>query len=272
MVPSGRILCDPEAAKRAFATLDRPVPGLPGGSPLGILAHWWSMGDLTQTEGLGPDGHPPRAPGLPTIDEFPVRMFAGTSVERLRPLRTGEWADVHATAVETKRTETRTGRPIAFIEERYELHADDDVVLRERRTVAYTVPAPPTERRPGDVDTTWRRIVVPDERMLFRFSAITWNAHRIHYDRRFATEVDGHPDLVVHGPLLAALAADLWEHEDPRPLRAFSFRAMAPVYVGESVAIVGGPDGSLAAVDEDGRLLMTATAEPAEGGTPWTSS
>lgn len=268
-----RLLCTPDGVRRLAATIDRPVPDLPGGDDLPVLAHWWVLGDLTRTGDLGADGHPPRAVGLPSAEERPVRMFAGSTIDRVRPVRAGEWLEATVAAVPVRSTTSGDGRPLDFAEERIELRADGDVVVRETRTVVYTVPAPPTQRRPADLeDDTWQRTVTPDERMLMRFSALTWNAHRIHYDRAYATEVDGHPDLVVHGPLLAALLADLWEHADGRALRTFSFRARAPIYVEEPIRLHGGPSGSLAAVDAEGGLLMTATAVPARGAPPWTST
>lgn len=268
-----RILLAPDGVRRLAATIDRAVPDVVGGDDLGVLAHWWSIGDLTPTADLGPDGHPPRAADLPDPTRRPVRLFAGATIERTRPLRAGEWAEVRWVAVPGRETETAAGRPLSFAEERLEVRADEEVVVRETRTVVYTVPGPPAERRPaGVLDRSWERVVVPDERMLFRFSALTWNAHRIHYDRRFAVGTDGHPGLVVHGPLMAALLADLWEQEDGRPLHRFAFRARAPIHDGEPLVVVGGPSGELVALDAEDRVVMTATAEPARGAPPWTST
>jgi 3-methylfumaryl-CoA hydratase len=267
-----RILLDPQGPRRFAATTDRTVPPVAGGDELGILAHWWSMGDLTPTRDLGVDGHPPRARGLPPVDGRPVRMFAGGTVDRVRPLRAGEWVHVASDVAAVKETTSNDGRPLSFVEERYDLSDDDRVVVRETRSIVYTTPATPTGRRPADdPDTAWSREILPDERMLFRFSALTWNAHRIHYDLGFARS-DGHPDLVVHGPLLAALLGDLWEGNADTPIRTFSFRALAPAFAGEAIRLVGGPSGRLAALDADGGQLMTAVATPAKGGPPWIST
>lgn len=268
---SDRVLIGPEGPRRLAATIGRGVPDVDGGDELGILAHWWVVGGVTATHSLAADGHPPRAPGLPTVEERPVRMFAGGSIDRVRPLRAGEWLQVGHDVVPAKATTSADGRPLTFADERYTLSDDDRAVVREVRSIVYTLPAQPTQRRPVDVgDAAWAAEVTPDERMLFRFSALTWNAHRIHYDRRFA-RADGHPDLVVHGPLMAAALADLYERHATDPIRSFAFRARAPAFVGESIRLVGDASGRLWATDADGGLLMTATATPARGAPPWIS-
>ena len=265
------VIIGADGAARFAATIDRPTPRLEPGDTLGVLAHWWSFPDLTATSELGVDGHPPRHPALPG-DELPVRMFAGATLRRTRPLRVGDRATLAEALVGRRDTSAGDGRPLSFATIRWTISVGGEIVLVEDRTVVYTVPGPPPEGRPDAGASAWRRVVVPDERMLFRFSAVSWNAHRIHYDRRFATEVDGHPDLVVHGPLLAALLADLWEHQDPRPIADFDFRARMPLHAHRPVQLVGGPDGDLRALADDGSVAMTARVRAAEGGVPWTSN
>jgi len=110
---------------------------------------------------------------------------------------------------------------------------------------------------------SWTRVLQPDSRLLFRFSALTFNAHRIHYDRGYAGEVEGYPGLVVHGPLTAMLLAQLVQRSTARPMRAFSFRGVAPLFDLGPLRLVGSPDGdqvALQAQGPDGKAGLLATA------------
>jgi 3-methylfumaryl-CoA hydratase len=159
--------------------------------------------------------------------------------------------------------EGRSGR-LTFMRVEHRIGAGGRLLIEEEQRIVY-LSAPPGSGSPSEdpPDWPWRRVFVPDELVLFRFSALTFNSHRIHYDRRYTTEVEGHPDLVVHGPLVALLLADL-AYERGGELIHFTFRATSPLYVNRPVILVGrpaGPDGAeLEAWSEDGRRAMVARA------------
>jgi 3-methylfumaryl-CoA hydratase len=135
---------------------------------------------------------------------------------------------------------------------------EQDIVYRDHSKADGAALAAPS-------DPAWTRTIVPDDVLLFRYSALTFNAHRIHYDRRYATEVEGYPGLVVHGPLIATLLLDLVKRNlpDARVTR-FEFRAVRPLFDIAPFAVCGKPEGNairLWARDEAGMLAMSATAE-----------
>jgi 3-methylfumaryl-CoA hydratase len=162
----------------------------------------------------------------------------------------------------------RTG-PLVFVTVRHEigeaLTEEQDLVYRDvvYRDHAKADPAPIT----APADPTWTRTIEPTDALLFRYSALTFNAHRIHYDRRYATEVEGYPGLVVHGPLIATLLLDLVRRNLPEAqVRRFEFRAVRPLFDTASFFVCGKPEGNtirLWARDESGALAMSATAETA---------
>jgi 3-methylfumaryl-CoA hydratase len=145
---------------------------------------------------------------------------------------------------------------------------EHDIVYRDLPKPGEAAPVP----RPARADAAWRRDVHPDDVLLFRYSALTFNGHRIHYDRRYVTEVEGYPGLVVHGPLLATLLADLARRHADAPMTAFRFRAVRPLFDVADFAVCGAPspDGRRAALwaqGADGFLAMEAEAELGGGET-----
>lgn len=195
------------------------------------LGHWLSFLTGARQSEIGPDGHPRRGGVVPPID-LPMRMAAGSRVQFLAPIP----FDVEATRVSTVTNVTekagRSGR-LVFLTLRHEVLArgarcvveEADIVFRERSGNAQ--PLPPGERRPAQVT----RSVEPTAALLFRFSALTYNAHRIHYDRDYAVKEEGYPGLVVHGPLLATLLVDHFRRHRPHDaIATFDFRAQRPVF------------------------------------------
>jgi 3-methylfumaryl-CoA hydratase len=251
------------------ATLDHPARPVPAGTPLPPLWHWLYFLPVHRQSELGPDGHAERGGFLPPVP-LPRRMWAGGRFAFHAPLRVGD-AVVRTSTIEDVLTkEGRTG-PLVFVTVRHEVFVDGagEPALVERHDIVYRA-----ERTPGEVEpppTTaptgapWQREIVPDDVLLFRYSALTFNGHRIHYDRRYVTEVEGYPGLIVHGPLLATLLLDLLRRNAPdADVAAFRFRAVRPTFDLHPFRVNGAPQGDgtvrLWAQDHEGFLTMDAAA------------
>jgi len=252
------------------ATLDRP-DGRPGaGTVLPALWHWLYFLPLHRPSELGPDGHAKRGGFLPPVP-LPRRMWAGSQFEFHTPLRIGEALTRTSTLHDVSKKSGRTG-PLVFVKVRHEIRRDgeDDIALTEFHDIVYR-DAP----SPGDLESPpkaapsqalWEKRWVPDDVLLFRYSALTFNGHRIHYDRRYATEVEGYPGLVVHGPMIATMLLDLLRHQLPEAqVLRFQFRAVRATFDTHHFFVCCDPlpDGKsfhLWAKDHEGWLTMDATA------------
>ncbi|MBL8325863.1 MAG: MaoC family dehydratase N-terminal domain-containing protein [Rubrivivax sp.] len=250
------------------ATLDHAPMPMPAGTALPPLWHWLYFLPLYRQSEVGPDGHAQRGGFLPPVP-LPRRMWAGSEFQFRSPLRVGDEVQRTSTILSVAPKEGRSGR-LVFVKVRHELrrHGAAEPSIVELHDIVYR-----EARRPGDaeplpqaapVDAAWSREVVPDEVLLFRYSALTFNGHRIHYDRRYVTEVEGYPGLVVHGPLIATLLLDLARRELPAAdLANFRFKAVRPVFDGRPLRLCGRRDGAevrLWAADHEGWLAMEATA------------
>jgi 3-methylfumaryl-CoA hydratase len=196
-------------------------------------------------------------------------MFGGGSSTFHRPLRVGETA-THTREIVAIDEKEGTAGPLVLVRVRHEIEGDTGPAVTEVQTIVYT-DAPPGPRTDGGSvvpETPWQQRVTTDPVLLFRFSALTFNAHRIHYDHPYATRVEGYRDLVVHGPLTALLLAELARNNGVA-MRAFRFRARAPVFAGEALELRGTPTSQGADLRAycEGSLVMDATAErPVAGG------
>jgi len=239
---------DPGAAAR----FDRAVGGDGhGGNP---LVHWAFFQPAPADDDIGEDGHPRRGGFLPDIT-LERRMFASSRIELRRPLAIGEPA-VQISLV--ARVEHKPGRSgdLVFVEVSRTIEQASEVRVREVQTFVYRdrgadvpMPACSTQFAQGQC---WQ----PDAVNLFRFSAATGNAHRIHYDESYTTRVERYPALIVHGPFTAAKLAGLAAGDGE--LATFSFRAMAPLFLGQPIGLRQGNDGAVEAVRCDGMTAMTA--------------
>ncbi|MGZ5182967.1 MAG: FAS1-like dehydratase domain-containing protein [Ramlibacter sp.] len=251
------------------ATLDRDDPPPARGDELPPLAHWlYFLPQVRQGE-LGPDGHPRRGGFLPPVP-LPRRMWAGGRLQWLQPLRGGD-ALRRVSRIESVTHKSGRSGGLVFVLVRHEVHNANGLALTEEHDIVYR-PAPrageppPVPQRAG-TDAPWQREIVPDDVLLFRYSALTFNGHRIHYDRRYVTEVEGYPGLVVHGPLIATLLVDLVRRQRPEArLAAFRFKAVRPTFDLHPFRVHGQPsaDGrgvALWASDHEGWLTMQAEAE-----------
>jgi len=253
------------------ATLDRAAERPPVGTSLPALWHWLYFLPLYRQSEVGPDGHAKRGGFLPPVP-LPRRMWAGSQFEFNAPLRVGDRIRRVSTIAEVAEKSGRTG-PLVFVKVRHEITANEqsspsivefhDIVYREAPKPGDV--APPPRRAPEN--NAWQRHWVPDDVLLFRYSALTFNGHRIHYDRKYVTEVEGYPGLIVHGPLIATLLLDLlrWQLPEANVTR-YQFRAVRPLFDIHPFEVCGEPaaDGKsihLWAKDHEGWLAMEATAQ-----------
>lgn len=249
------------------ATLDRDDPEVRTGDPLPPLWHWLYFLPLHRQSEIGPDGHAKRGGFLPPVP-LPRRMWAGGRFQFLQPLRVGDAIKRTSEIVDVTMKEGRTG-VLVFVLVRHHIGNANGVAIVEEHDIVYRgLPAPgemppvPPKAPEGGV---WKRAIEPDDVLLFRYSALTFNGHRIHYDRRYVTEVEGYPGLIVHGPLIATLLTDLVRRNSQAPMTAFRFKAVSPLFdiAPFSVNGIPSPDGrevKVWAQGSAGQLAMEAHA------------
>jgi 3-methylfumaryl-CoA hydratase len=251
------------------ATLDRDDAEPASGTVLPPLWHWLYFLPHNRQSQIGPDGHPQRGGFLPPVP-LPRRMWAGGRLQWQQPLRLGDKVQRVSRIQSVTHKAGRTG-DLVFVLVRHEIHNAQGLALSEEHDIVYRA-AP----RPGDPvsppvpaakDAPWQRDIVPDAVLLFRYSALTFNGHRIHYDRSYVTGVEGYPGLIVHGPLIATLLLDLVRRQRPEArIRRFSFQAVRPSFDTHPLRVNGRPsaDGKTVALwaqDHEGWLTMQGTAE-----------
>lgn len=257
------------------ATFDRPAERPEIGTPLPGLWHWLYFLPLHRQSDIGPDGHARLGGFLPPVP-LPRRMWAGSQFTFHKPLRIGDAMIRTSTIHDVTEKNGRTGR-LVFVKVLHEVRreGESDIALTEYHDIVYRQAAQPDDVPPSPMaapaSSVWERKWVPDDVLLFRYSALTFNGHRIHYDRKYVTEVEGYPGLIVHGPMIATLLLDLLRHELPdAELASFEFRAVRPVFDINHFFVCGEPepDGKtfrLWAKDHEGWLTMQATAVIRQG-------
>lgn len=242
---------------RLSAVLDRPEAPLVAPPAW----HWACAVETPRQSEIGPDGHPLRGGFMPPITA-PRRMFAAADLRFEAPLLAGvesEWVERIA-AVKEKPGQSGL---LTFVEVERRISQGGTLCVAETQTIVYRPAAVPGEALPAPAaapeSADWRRTVKPDATMLMRFSAATFNAHRIHYDRAYAVDVEGYPGLVVHGPLIAL---SLLEAMPPgQTVTGFAFRALRPLFDGAPFEVCGKfteGGAELWARSSEGWLAMTA--------------
>ena len=254
---------DPARAAALHAILSRKGDAPVVGDALPAFWHHAYFWHAEPPARLGEDGHPETGTGLIPDLGLPRRMWAGGRLEWHRPLRLGSAAEKTSVVENVSEKKGRNGR-LGFVTLRHDIRQDGGLCLSERQELVYrepftdrhsTPPQPP--RAPeGAVRTDAARF---DPTLLFRYSALTFNGHRIHYDMDYSREVEGYAGLVVHGPLLAQLLIQLAE-EMVGPLSGFRFRAIAPLMHFETAEACADGDGGFWIRGPDGRQCMTAEA------------
>lgn len=254
------------------ATLDRDDPVPEDGSAVPALWHWLYFLPHARQSEIGPDGHPRRGGFLPPVP-LPRRMWAGGRLrwEADNPLRLGQQVQRISTIRSVQHKTGRSGE-LLFVLVEHQFLNHDGLALVEEHDIVYRAaarpgdPVPPPQQPPLAGQAAWSRSIVLDDILLFRYSALTFNGHRIHYDRQYVTQVEGYPGLIVHGPLIATLLLDLLRRQLPGArVVAFDFKALRPTFDLHPFSVHGKPreDGrtiDLWAQDHEGLLTMQATA------------
>ena len=250
------------------ALLDTNLETISPRDTLPPLAHWYYFNTWARESELGEDGHPRRGGFMPPIT-LPRRMFAGGRITFHRDLELGETAERVATIASVKEKTGASGE-LVFVTVRYEISGAKGLAIEEEQDIVYRGAAtaaakePPKEPpAPIEVGTHVKRINV-DPVLLFRFSALTSNGHRIHYDRTYAMEIEHYPGLVVHGPLQAVMLVDLVREKIGKPIRRFTFQARRPLFDTtpfDCAARASGNGAELMTLDPDGQICMKASVE-----------
>jgi 3-methylfumaryl-CoA hydratase len=263
--PDGEELITIQPLRALSAVLDHEPRPWRTGDPVPPAWHWLYFLPLTRQSDLGADGRAARGPGLPGLEQA-KRMFAGGRMKFHRPLCVGDAVARESTLVESRSKQGRQGT-LVFVTTRFVYRDAQGIALEEEQDIVFRPAGSPANPPPEPVPAArWSRDFSADARLLFRFSALTFNGHRIHYDLPYAQR-EGYPGLVVHGPLLALLLLDLAaRHATGRHVSAFSFRASAPAFAESPIALRGGPGADqsgaeLGAWRDDGVAVMTAGIE-----------
>jgi len=215
--------------QRIAATFGEATPA--DGEPLPPLWQWCFFQDPVPESQLGGDGHPARGGFLPPAANR-NRMWAGGRVEFIAPLKVGGQAQRLSTLLNVEEKHGRTGS-LLFVTVRHDYSQDGQLCVREEQDIVYREPNPPklnsgAAPEPGD----WSEIIVPTPTLLFRYSAVTFNGHRIHYDYPYVTETEGYPGLVVHGPMIATFSLRSFVRANPdKHVRHFAYRGVRPLNV-----------------------------------------
>jgi 3-methylfumaryl-CoA hydratase len=253
------------------ATLDRDDPEPVAGLSLPPLWHWLYFLPRHKQSEIGPDGHARRGGFLPPVP-LPRRMWAGGRLhwQAQNPLKLGDKVQ-RVSSIESVTHKSGRSGELLFVLVKHLLHNEQGLALTEEHDIVYRSAARPDDPAPAplaaEAGAAWQREIVPDAVLLFRYSALTFNGHRIHYDRQYVTEVEGYPGLIVHGPLIATLLVDLVRRHAPNAfIRSFNFKALRPTFDQHPMRINGQPsaDGKtvrLWAQDHQGWLTMQGMVE-----------
>ncbi|RSB97353.1 acyl-CoA dehydrogenase [Bordetella bronchiseptica] len=244
---------------------DEHASALPGHLP--PLWHWLYFLPGERQSNIGPDGHPRRGGFLPPI-ALPRRMWAGGRLRFLRPLAVGAAVTRLSTIRHVQVKSGRSGQ-LVFVTVLHEIGDDAGVAIREEQDIVYrdapAAGAPAPQPTPAPADEQYSRVITPDPVLLMRFSALTFNGHRIHYDRPYAMQEEGYPGLVVHGPLIATLLMEELRRNHPgKTIRGFEFKAVSPLFDTAAFSVngkVAGHAAHLWARGPQGQLAMQASAE-----------
>jgi 3-methylfumaryl-CoA hydratase len=264
-------LVTPAPLAMLSATLDRDDPEPMPGSEVPPLWHWLYFLPVARQSEIGPDGHPKRGGFLPPVPQ-PRRMWAGGRLTFDRALTVGDEITRVSRIADVSVKDGRSGK-LVFVRVRHEIADARGVALTEEHDIVYRDNPPATPAgapavlpQPAPAGESYSRAIAPDPVLLFRYSALTFNGHRIHYDRSYVTGVEGYPGLIVHGPLIATLLVDLLRRQLPGAhLRRFQFKAVRPIFDIHRFDVCGRQEDArrhaLWARDHEGALAMEAFAE-----------
>jgi 3-methylfumaryl-CoA hydratase len=253
---------------RLAATLDREDAMPQPGEPLPIGWHQILFPRVVRHSQIGPDGHPARGDFLPPVP-LPRRMFAGKRNTFYAPLHVGDEVRRESVIQSVAPKQGRTGQMV-FVTVKTDIYSPRGLAITEEQDIVYreepdpNAPPPPPQKAPGIA--VWSRTVTSDSVMLFRYSALTFNSHRIHYDYPYVTQVEKYPTLVMNGGLTTLLVFELAREHARTPIRSIASRNVRPMFVDRPIAVCGEPsaDGRSArlwTLDDTGALSLSAEAE-----------
>ncbi len=256
------------AVQRLAATLDRDDPMPCVGDPLPIGWHSILFPRVARQSQLGVDGHPKRGDFLPPVP-LPRRMFAGKRISIYADLRVGDEVRRESTIKDIALKQGRSGEMV-FVTVKTDIHSPRGLAISEEQDIVYRGESDPNAAPPAPQaapgKAIWSKIVNPDPVMLFRYSALTFNGHRIHYDYPYVTKTEGYPDLVMNGGLTTLLAFELARSNAATPLKYIVARNVRPLFVNRLVSLCGEPaaDGKSAklwALDDQAALALSMAVE-----------
>ena len=240
----------PALVEKFNATFDRQFSTM-AGEPAPLLVHLCLAQPAVPMSELGRDGHPELGSFLPPVP-LPRRMWAGGAFEFLEPIRIGETVSRHSRIADVQWKKGSSGW-LCFVAVEHEMKSDDRLVLTERQDIVYRdIPASQTHKQAPSAGSakkaavgTHSHKIKPHPTLLFRYSALTFNGHRIHYDRSFCTETEGYPGLVVHGPMQATMLCQFAADLGNGPPSTFRFRSISPLFDNTNFTLnAGEADGS----------------------------
>jgi 3-methylfumaryl-CoA hydratase len=244
-----------------FQEIGEPVTG----EVAPYTAHWCLAQPVFPQEQLGPDGHPARGGFLPPVP-LPRRMWAGGELDFIDPLRVGDLATRISRISDVTLKSGSTGQ-LCFVSVEHTISTPRGPAIRERQDIVYrdvsTTPAAPAKAPPPPPGAQHRETHVSDPVLLFRYSALTFNGHRIHYDRDYVTRIEGYPGLIFHGPLQAALLVEFAARLKGKVPAKFSYRGVQPLFEGSEFSVnANEADGGLAlwTANADRQPTMKGTA------------
>ena len=265
-VERGSEIITPAQVNRLAAVLDEPAPDYGGGDSLPPLWHWIFTIKPVPHSGLGKDGHPERGGFLPPVT-LPRRLFAGMKTDFLHPLLIGLEAERESEVIDVTKKSGASG-DLLFVRIRNSFRQQGNLCVVEEQDIVYRdkgapIVLPEVKPFPEPAADSWTKELIVDAEMLFRFSAVTFNSHRIHYDRTYAATEEGYPALVVHAPLIAMLLLQLLQKNSEKPVRRFEYRALAPLLDGQPVRLSAARQGvdtiSMQALRADGKIAARAS-------------
>ncbi|WP_255440672.1 MaoC family dehydratase N-terminal domain-containing protein [Paracoccus sp. MC1854] len=254
----------PALVERFNTTFGRTGDTAPG-APAPVMIHLCLAPPAAPIDQLGPDGHPARGGFLPPVP-LPRRMWAGGSFSFHDDIRIGETVTRRSTIRDVAVKQGRTG-PLCFVTVEHRIESDSRHVLTERQDIVYrdldAASSPPKAPPPPAPEGTHRITVEPTAPLLFRYSALTFNGHRIHYDAPYTREVEGYPGLIVHGPLQASQLVHLAEKTRGHVPKTFDFRSLSTIFDTADYSLNATADGealNLWTAQADGPVAMQARA------------
>jgi 3-methylfumaryl-CoA hydratase len=253
---------------RLSATLDRDDKFPKVGDPLPVGWHSTLFPRIVRHSQIGPDGHPQRGDFLPPVP-LPRRMFAGKRTSFFAPLLVGDEVQRESTIQNVTIKDGRSGRMV-FVTVKTDIRSPRGIAISEEQDIVYRGEpdknAPPPAAQPAPGKAVWKHEVTPDPVMLFRYSALTFNGHRIHYDHPYVTGTEGYPNLVMNGGLTTLLVYELARAHATTPIKFMSSRNVRALFVGRTITLCGEPStdnktAKLWAQDDTGAVALAAEAE-----------